>query len=299
METTLLILEKRYCWVIITAALWLTTSFALHAAGAHDQQNLGYAMSHQLLFLLAPLWVNAFVYMTLARLVHLVLPTGSVLRIPAHRIAALFVWADIISFLIQGVGASMAGPGADPKVVKIGINVYMAGIGIQEAFILVFVGLMVTFQRKAKALEQQGVTSVREKRWRMLQYTLYAVLVAITVRIIYRIAEYAGGIKPSNPVPFHEAYSYALDAFPMMTALLLLAIFHPGRVLVGPESQLPSRKERRAEKKGIKALKQEQREQLKAEKKGDLSDRGVDVEKHPLESRTYGDSQDVPFTRII
>lgn len=38
----------------------------------------------------------------------------------------------------------------------------------------------------------------------------------------------------------------------MMLALLLLAVMHPGIILVGPESNLPSRKERKLEKKAKK-----------------------------------------------
>jgi hypothetical protein len=70
----------------------------------------------------------------------------------------------------------------------------------------------------------------------------------VQIRIAYRISEFAGGVTPSNPVPFHEAYSYGLDACPMILALLMLLIWHPGRFLVGPESQFPnvSRKERKA-----------------------------------------------------
>ena len=37
------------------AALWLTVSFVTRALGAHDQQNIGYATTSQLLLLLAPL----------------------------------------------------------------------------------------------------------------------------------------------------------------------------------------------------------------------------------------------------
>lgn len=73
----------------------------------------------------------------------------------------------------------------------------------------------------------------------------------LQLRIFYRIAEFGGGLSPTtNPIPYHEAYSYALDAFPMMVCFLLLAIMHPGRALVGPDSELP--KKTRAEKKADK-----------------------------------------------
>ena len=55
----------------------------------------------------------------------------------------------------------------------------------------------------------------------------------------------------------------------MMAALLILAIFHPGRYLVGPDSEFPrlSRKEKKAAKQEKKAAKQEKKEARKHAKK--------------------------------
>ncbi|OJD31022.1 rta1 domain protein [Diplodia corticola] len=256
-----IIFKKTYCWVIIMGATWELVAFILHALGSHDQQNIGYATAHQLLYLLAPLWINAFVYMTFARMVHYFLPERAVWRIRGQSLAKYFVWADVVSFVVQAVGGLMASPGASADIIKTGIDVYMGGMGLQEAFILCFLGLMVMFHRQSLALEAAGLAH-RQYGWRPLLYALYGTLTAITVRIIYRICEFAGGVKPSNPIPFHEEYSYALDAFPMMVALLLLAVFHPGRSLVGPESEFPkmsrkekkaAKRERKAEKKAMKA----------------------------------------------
>ncbi|PNS21343.1 hypothetical protein CAC42_1122 [Sphaceloma murrayae] len=260
--------KKRFCWVIIMGATWEFVGFATHAAGALDQQNIGLSTSHQLLFLLAPLWINASVYMTFARMVHYSLPEKRIWRIKGSSLAKYFVWADIVAFIVQAVGGLMASPGASQDIIKIGIDIYMVGIGVQEMFILTFVGLMVIFHRSSMQLEQVSIP-VRDRSWRPLLYALYGVLVAITTRIIYRIAEYAGGIKPSNPVPFHEAYAYALDAFPMMVAILLVAIFHPGRYLVGPDSEFPhvSRKEK-------KAAKKQKKEEKNAEKMARKQERG-------------------------
>ena len=83
------------------------------------------------------------------------------------------------------------------------------------------------------------------------------------VRIIFRIAEFAGGVKPSNPIPFNEAYTYALDCFPMMVALLILAVWHPGRFLLGPDSEFdkgPSRSERKASKAASKEERRSKKE---------------------------------------
>ncbi|KAB2575108.1 Rta1 domain protein [Lasiodiplodia theobromae] len=251
-----IVFKKSYCWVIIMGATWELVAFIVHALGSHDQQNIGYATAHQLLYLLAPLWINAFVYMTFARMVHYFLPDRTVWRIRGESLAKYFVWADVASFIVQAVGGLMATPSASADIIQTGINVYMGGMGLQEAFILCFLGLMIMFHRQSLALDAAGMAH-RQYNWRALLYALYGVLVAITVRIIYRICEFAGGVKPSNPIPFHEEYSYSLDAFPMMVAILLLAVFHPGRFLVGPESEFPkmSRKEKKAAKKERRAAK--------------------------------------------
>lgn len=90
------------------------------------------------------------------------------------------------------------------------------------------------------------------------------------MRIIFRIIEFAKGFGPENPIPFNEVYIYALDVLPMMIALLILAIFHPGRYLVGPESEFPkiSRKEK-------KAMKMARREEKRAAKEAKLGGGGV------------------------
>src|ERR1700761_2992671 len=121
-------------------ALWETIAFVTGALGAHNQQNTGYATAHQLFFLLAPLWINAFVYMTFARLVFYILPEKRVV-IKASSMAKYFVILDIFSFAIQGVGGVMASPGSSSSTVMNGVHVYMIGIGVQEFFILLFLGL--------------------------------------------------------------------------------------------------------------------------------------------------------------
>jgi len=86
---------------------------------------------------------------------------------------------------------------------------------------------------------------------------------------MYRLAEFGGGITPSNPIPFHEVYGYALDAFPVMVCLVILAVVHPGLSLQGPQSHFPkkSRQEKRAEKRA----KKEEKMRRKMERKGHVA----------------------------
>lgn len=63
------------------------------------------------------------------------------------------------------------------------------------------------------------------------------------MRIIFRLCEYSQGLK--STIPLHEAYQYCLDTLPMFVALALLNFVHPGRIMPGKESDMPSRKQRK------------------------------------------------------
>jgi RTA1 like protein len=85
------------------------------------------------------------------------------------------------------------------------------------------------------------------------------------MRIIYRLIEYASGVKSSNPIPYHEAYTYALDALPMFLAILALCVMHPGRFLRGPDSVFP--RKTKAEKKAAKRERKEKKDEKKRAKR--------------------------------
>lgn len=158
-------------------ALWETLAFIIHSLGAKDQQQLGYAMAWQILFLLAPLWINAFVFMAFARMVLYWHPEGKIVGLKAAVIARWFVLADILSFIVQGVGGVMASPDANATVVRIGLNIYLAGMGLQQLFIVLFLGLMAAFQKRCT---RPGGADGKPS-WRPLLFGLYGVLVCITV----------------------------------------------------------------------------------------------------------------------
>ena len=63
----------------------------------------------------------------------------------------------------------------------------MGGIGLQHAFVLMFIGLMFYFHREAGRVGRSHPTS-----WRPQLYALYAVLILITVSILFSKA------SPSN-----------------------------------------------------------------------------------------------------
>ena len=140
------------------------------------------------------------------------------------------------------------------------LHIYMAGVGMQQLFILLFLLYAMAFHRQITR-EQTLDTATRSKALTML-YSLYVCLALITVRcfavssarlnanndirkmrIIFRICEYSKGLQ--STLPNHEAYQYCLDSLPMLGALVVLNIIHPGRLMPGSNGNIPSRKARK------------------------------------------------------
>ncbi|KAG7415063.1 RTA1 like protein-domain-containing protein [Fusarium sp. MPI-SDFR-AT-0072] len=260
-----ILFKKKFCWVAIMGAAWETIGFAFKTLGSRNQQNMTYLIWGQLFFLLAPLWINAFVYMAVARMVYFRMPDRKLLGIKAIRMTLLFVWLDIILFLVQGAGGSMLSNNDDMNVIRIGQKLYMAGVGLQLAVILIFIGITAFFYFKLRQLEGR---SMGRMKWLIL--TMLAVLILIVIRIVYRLIEFGPGVNEHNQLLIHEEYPLGLDATPILIALVLLNIMHPGFVLRGPDSEFPklSRKEKKALKQQKKMEKKQAKEAKKARKTG-------------------------------
>jgi hypothetical protein len=231
--------------------------------------------------------------MTLGRMIYFYLPQRKLAGISAQRYGIIFVTLDIIAFLVQLAGASLTtNTGTETKTVLLSLHIYMGGIGMQEFFILCFLGLTIQLHRIILRMERDGVLGLEKLQqgafpWRWLFYSVYFALGMITVsvlgtvslwigsnsnflfllqiRIIFRIGQYAQGTSTKNPVLTHEEYEYVFDAVPMLFGLIALNIFHPGRILQGPDSSFP--KKSRAEKKELKAQKKAIKMEKKMEKK--------------------------------
>lgn len=120
--------------------------------------------------------------MVLGRMIYYYIPSRSLFSVPAPVIGAAFVSLDIVSFAIQLVGGSLAGPSAPAADQLRAIHIYMGGIGLQEFFIVVFVLLAIRFHWEMNALHNTPTAVVIPRRgWKPLLVTLYVSLGLITV----------------------------------------------------------------------------------------------------------------------
>lgn len=135
--------------------------------------------------------------MVLGRMVYNFTASAKILDIKAWRFGLYFVLLNIVAFAVQAVGAAIASRNDAPqsRIMKgniavqkrylyrpfidfpLGLHVYMGGVGLQQLFILCFIGLTIRFQRQIK---RDAPVSDQKRALRLL-YILYAVLTLITV----------------------------------------------------------------------------------------------------------------------
>ncbi|EHK98278.1 putative protein RTM1 [Glarea lozoyensis 74030] len=144
--------------------------------------------------------------------------------------ALFWVILDIASFIIQ-IGGGLLVVSDDPKVQQNGLHIYTAGLALQLFFILVFSYLVFEFWKR---VSREGMVEHKVAA-KKLVITLYCSLTLISIRIIYRLLEFASDFNSALTQELwnHEVYQYALDATPMFFALIVMIIVHPGTVLPG------------------------------------------------------------------
>ncbi|ESZ96750.1 hypothetical protein SBOR_2894 [Sclerotinia borealis F-4128] len=276
--------KLRLCWVLIMGCVWELVSFAIRSASTKMQQNIVLATVSRIFGLLAPLWINAFVYMVLGRMIYFFIPDQKVWGMRGIRIAKVFIWLDVIFFIAQLAGAVLISPGAEHTTLKIGIHIYMGGIAFQELCIVISTAIAIQFlfimqqREKSIGVSTNQILDQRHRNWRPLLSMIFASLALITTRIIYRLIEFSSGFDPMenpNPISYHEWYFMVLDPLPMLIAVALINMVHPGRILVGEGSEYPRLSSR--EKKGVKRLQKMDSKAAKDEKRAIKLGRKDDV----------------------
>lgn len=126
-------------------------------------------------------------YMVVARLVYFLLPSGeqTILRLSPRWLAKVFVAADVVSFFIQAAGGGMLADQSGGETVEIGQRVYMAGIGVQLAFVVLFVVVTVLFALRLERLMRAGKVDAKcNPAWiRPLVWSVLAVIALIVVSV--------------------------------------------------------------------------------------------------------------------
>lgn len=235
-----------WVWPLVMSGIWQTLAFIVRCLSIASPTNALLNEITYCLVLLAPLWTNAFCYIVLARLVHMFMPNHSLFKIKGSLMASLFVCLDVLAFIVQLYGA-IGALSKNTATAKNGLNIYTGGVALQEFFVAGFTVLVFIFVRKLKGGES---TKVDIRKALILTKVLFLVLALITARIVYRIIEFSAGAgSPITAAILHnEWYQYVFDTTIMFLAIVILHVYHPGKVFQGPDSRFPTRKEKKAMK---------------------------------------------------
>ncbi|KAJ6540732.1 RTA1 like protein-domain-containing protein [Mycena capillaripes] len=222
----------------------MAAGFAVRILVHHSPTSLGLNIATTLLILLSPCLYLALDYMILGRLAGLFGPdiAKKTMLIAPTRVATIFVWSDVGTFLIQAIGGSMTTSSKidtinlGNKIVIVGLGVQLASFGLFTTLIVVF-GLRVRklFPHVWRATGNQDFSPFSKEPvadWHILYYTLCLSCVAILIRSIFRMAEFIQGHK--GYISTHEAFFYCFDALPLWIAMTLYCSVWPPRFLSSP-----------------------------------------------------------------
>ena len=143
---------------------------------------------------------------------------------PPKIILWVFISSDVVATVVQVVGAALIGSaysnGKDPTTPN---NILLAGLAFQVFAFAVFLTVLSLTLSKAR--------DSSESISRSFVAALVIVTLAVYLRTCFRLAETAEGLMKT--LSTHEAYFGCLEFVPIVVAVYLLLLWHPGRYLHG------------------------------------------------------------------
>lgn len=87
--------RKPFCWVLIMGAIWEFISSLTRILSIKSPYNSGLSQTSFVFLVLAPLWINAFDYMVLGRMVYFFMAKKTLAGVQGSKIAVYFITSDI------------------------------------------------------------------------------------------------------------------------------------------------------------------------------------------------------------
>ncbi|KAF4945413.1 hypothetical protein FGADI_11915 [Fusarium gaditjirri] len=226
-----LTLIKYRAWYFIVVVIGSAIEVAAYSLRIYSVQNPSEITPFVLTLtytVLAPVLIAAGNYLLISRLILAILPPSrhSILRIPGRRLTAIFVFCDVIAFLIQGSGSGIASSDNwQGEMEKIGVKVLIVGLVFQLVAFSLFLCVFGRFHTLALRMAVEDAPM----GWQKLVLAVYISSVLIMVRCIFRVVEFAGG---RDTYAFsHEWLFWVFESLPMTGAIGIFCFYHPSRYL--------------------------------------------------------------------
>ncbi|KAF5678005.1 RTM1 [Fusarium circinatum] len=228
---TYLTLIKYRAWYFIVVVIGSAIEVAAYNIRIHSVQNQSEITPFVLTLtytVLAPVLIAAGNYLLISRLILAVLPTSHhrILRIPDRRLTPIFVFCDVIAFLIQGSGSGIASSDNwQGEMENIGVKILIVGLAFQLAAFSLFLCVF----RRFHVLALRMAVEDAPRGWQKVVLAVYISSILIMVRCIFRVVEFAGG---RDTYAFsHEWLFWVFESLPMAVAIGIFCFYHPSRYL--------------------------------------------------------------------
>ncbi|KAF2017603.1 RTA1-domain-containing protein [Aaosphaeria arxii CBS 175.79] len=167
----------------------------------------------------APVFFAAAIYTVLSILIN---STGRQYAPLAPKLILwIFITCDVVATIVQIAGAALIGIAysnrKDPTTPN---NILLGGLAFQAFSVLVFIILFASFMWKARRVLLKVVS-------KGFYFAFILSVIMIYLRVCFRLAETAEGLMEN--LSTHEVYFGTLEFMPVVIAVWLLAIWHPGR----------------------------------------------------------------------
>ncbi|KAM3427604.1 hypothetical protein MY4824_009326 [Beauveria thailandica] len=224
--------------VVVGAAIQVA-GYVCRAYSAKNQTVLVPYILTLTLTVLAPVFIAAGNYLLISRLILCVLAPAHhcILGIAGRLLTPIFVSFDILSFVVQGNGSAIASTGnwRGPEE-KIGRYTLIGGLLLQ----LLAFGLFLAVFGRFNFLANRFAVPDAPVGWRKVVRAVYISSIAIMMRCIYRVCEFATGMQG---YAFRTEWLFwVFETIPMIFAIGVFCVWHPLQYL--PRSALLSKKAR-------------------------------------------------------
>ncbi|KAI9892129.1 MAG: hypothetical protein M1814_001835 [Vezdaea aestivalis] len=193
--------------------------YVARSLASKNPYNLIYFIIQYFFIVVAPVMFSASIYTILSGVIKVVGRQYSPFLPPA-AILWIFIVADVICTGVQVAGAALIGVAEsnrnDPTTAN---NILLIGLAVQVFAFFVFLVLLSVFLFKVRKMSRST----------MMPFTIAYIIAALAIylRTVFRLAETAQGLQ--QELSTNEVYFGCLEFAPVVVAVYLFLIFHPGK----------------------------------------------------------------------
>jgi hypothetical protein len=166
---------------------------------------------------------------------------GGIKKVPPFfkpkTVKRIFLTVDIISLFVQSMGGGKSTENQTSYIftgltaggqntAEIGARIILFGLALSLSVFVFFLFLCIYLHIKVYR-QTPAENSPGNEKWKKIFFVLYFDMILLTIRSIYRVAEFADG-KYHSKISINESLFYGLDIVLMLLILAVWIPFHPG-----------------------------------------------------------------------